>query len=132
MAATFYSARINCERAATAASMALGAERYTDLRAAGRTRGLVSAVALAKAVANRVEQSSNTGRHGSVPALIDLTPREVDVSRLLVAGRSDRQIGTALFIGHRTAQDHVSNVIRKLSVANRTEAAAVAVRDGLV
>ena len=52
--------------------------------------------------------------------------------RLLVGGRSDREIAAALFIGHRTAQDHVSNVIAKLGVANRTEAAAVAVRDGLV
>jgi DNA-binding NarL/FixJ family response regulator len=61
-----------------------------------------------------------------------LTRREVEVLGLLVGGRSDREIAAALFIGHRTAQDHVSNVIAKLGVANRTEAAAVAVRDGLV
>jgi DNA-binding NarL/FixJ family response regulator len=54
------------------------------------------------------------------------------VLRLLVEGRSDREIGDALFIGTRTVQTHVSNLFAKLGVNSRAEAAAVAVRRGLV
>ena len=61
-----------------------------------------------------------------------LTPRELDVLRLLVEGRSDREIGEALFIGTRTVQTHVSNLFAKLGVNTRAEAAAVAVRRGIV
>jgi DNA-binding NarL/FixJ family response regulator len=61
-----------------------------------------------------------------------LTARELDVLRLLVEGHSDRQIGEALFIGARTVQTHVANLFAKLGVNARAEAAAVAVRRGLV
>jgi DNA-binding NarL/FixJ family response regulator len=61
-----------------------------------------------------------------------LTTRQAEVLRLLVAGRSDREIGEALFLSRRTVQDHVSRLIATLGVANRTEAAAIAVRDHLV
>jgi DNA-binding NarL/FixJ family response regulator len=61
-----------------------------------------------------------------------LTAREQDVARLLVAGRSDREIADALFMGQRTASTHVSAILRKLGVATRAEAAARAARDGLV
>jgi predicted ATPase/DNA-binding NarL/FixJ family response regulator len=61
-----------------------------------------------------------------------LTPRELDVLRLLAEGRSDREIGEALFIGTRTVQTHVANLFVKLGVNARAEAAAVAVRRGLV
>ena len=61
-----------------------------------------------------------------------LTPRELDVLRLLVEGRSDREIGEALFIGTRTVQTHVANLFAKLGVNARAEAAAVAVRRGIV
>jgi DNA-binding NarL/FixJ family response regulator len=60
-----------------------------------------------------------------------LTPREVDVLRLLIEGKSDREIAETLFIGGRTVQTHVANLLAKLEVANRTEAAALAVRQGL-
>ena len=61
-----------------------------------------------------------------------LTARELDVLRLLVEGHSDRQIGEALFIGARTVQTHVANLFAKLGVNTRAEAAAVAVRRGIV
>ena len=61
-----------------------------------------------------------------------LTPRELDVLRLLAAGRSDREIAEALFIGPRTVQTHVANLAAKLGVRGRAEAAVVAVRRGLV
>jgi two-component system nitrate/nitrite response regulator NarL len=61
-----------------------------------------------------------------------LTPRERDVLRLLADRLSDREIGSRLFIGTRTAEFHVANIIDKLGVANRREAAAAAARLGLV
>jgi DNA-binding NarL/FixJ family response regulator len=56
----------------------------------------------------------------------------LDVLRLLVEGRSDKEIAAALFIGPRTVQTHVANVFAKLGVNARAEAAAVAVRRDLV
>lgn len=61
-----------------------------------------------------------------------LTGREQEVLELVVAGASNPEIGRALHISRKTASVHVSNILRKLEVASRTEAAAVAVRDGLV
>jgi DNA-binding CsgD family transcriptional regulator len=60
-----------------------------------------------------------------------LTDRERDVLRLLARGQSNRQIGTELYISPKTASVHVSNILAKLAVTNRTEAAAIAHREGL-
>jgi DNA-binding NarL/FixJ family response regulator len=61
-----------------------------------------------------------------------LTRREADVLRLLARGLSNRDIATALFVSERTAKFHVSSILAKLGAANRTEAAAIARRRGLV
>ncbi|WP_237509124.1 helix-turn-helix domain-containing protein, partial [Streptomyces malaysiensis] len=63
---------------------------------------------------------------------LGLTPRERDVLRLVAAGRSNRQIAEELFISPKTASVHVSNILAKLRVSGRTEAAAVAHRLRLV
>jgi predicted ATPase/DNA-binding CsgD family transcriptional regulator len=60
-----------------------------------------------------------------------LTPREIEVLQLVAAGRSNGEIGTALFISTKTASVHVSNILAKLGVSGRGEAAAVAHRIGL-
>ncbi len=60
-----------------------------------------------------------------------LTDREREVLRLLAAGRSNREIGAELFISPKTASVHVSNILAKLRASSRTEAAAVAHREGL-
>ncbi|GAA3359125.1 LuxR family transcriptional regulator [Streptomyces antimycoticus] len=63
---------------------------------------------------------------------LGLTPRERDVLRLVAAGRSNRQIAEELFISPKTASVHVSNILAKLGVSGRGEAAAVAHRLRLV
>ena len=60
-----------------------------------------------------------------------LTPRELEVLQLVAAGRSNGEIGTALFISTKTASVHVSNILAKLGVSGRGEAAALAHRVGL-
>jgi len=64
-------------------------------------------------------------------ALAGLTPRELEVLRLLVEGRSNRQIAEQLFISGKTASVHVTNLLSKLGVHSRLEAAALARRLGL-
>ena len=61
---------------------------------------------------------------------LGLTAREAEVLLLLAAGRTNRQIGTELFISGKTASVHVSNILRKLGVTSRIDAAAVAQRLG--
>jgi ATP/maltotriose-dependent transcriptional regulator MalT len=61
-----------------------------------------------------------------------LTPREREVLTLVADGRTNPQIAQVLFISARTAGIHVSNILAKLGVATRGEAAAVAHRSGLV
>jgi DNA-binding NarL/FixJ family response regulator len=61
-----------------------------------------------------------------------LTAREREVLRLVAAGRSNGEIGAELFISTKTASVHVSNILAKLGVGARGEAAAIAYRDGLL
>jgi DNA-binding NarL/FixJ family response regulator len=60
-----------------------------------------------------------------------LTTREREVLRLLAAGRSNREIAAVLYIAPKTASVHVSNILAKLNANSRTEAAAIAHREGL-
>lgn len=62
---------------------------------------------------------------------LGLTPREAEVLTLVAVGRTNRQIGTELFVSDKTASVHVSNILRKLGVNSRVDAAAVAQRLGI-
>jgi DNA-binding NarL/FixJ family response regulator len=66
-----------------------------------------------------------------VPTLARLTPRELEVLHLLVEGRSNRQIAEQLFISGKTVSVHVTNILAKLGVHSRLEAAARARELGL-
>lgn len=60
-----------------------------------------------------------------------LTVREVEVIRLVAVGKTDREIAEDLFISFRTVGNHVRSILNKTGAANRTEAAAYAVQNGL-
>jgi DNA-binding CsgD family transcriptional regulator len=73
---------------------------------------------------------NGNGSAGTSP-LAALTDREREVMSLLARGMSNREIGTELFITTKTASVHVSNILAKLGAASRTEAAAIAYREGI-
>jgi DNA-binding NarL/FixJ family response regulator len=60
-----------------------------------------------------------------------LSQREVEVLRLVATGKSNREIADALYISLNTVATHVRNILTKTGTANRTEAAAYALRQGL-
>ena len=62
---------------------------------------------------------------------LGLTSREAEVLALVAVGRTNREIGAELYVSEKTASVHVSNILRKLGVTNRVEAAAVAQRVGI-
>jgi DNA-binding CsgD family transcriptional regulator len=71
------------------------------------------------------------GIGGTVAGPESLTPREREVVALLTEGLSNAELAARLFISPKTAAVHVSNVLAKLGMASRTEAAAWAIREGI-
>jgi DNA-binding CsgD family transcriptional regulator len=119
------------ERAVTASRVALGQAAFAAAWDAGRVLPLGQAVAEALALVvdpsagtDAVPASAPGARHG-------LTPREVEVLRLVVEGRSDREIAATLFVSRHTAANHVASILAKLELPSRAAAAGYAVRHGL-
>jgi two-component system response regulator DevR len=70
-------------------------------------------------------------REEEASAFADLTNQEMQVLRLVSEGRTNREIAEALYLGEGTVRNYVSNILGKLGVANRAEAAAYAVQHNL-
>jgi len=60
--------------------------------------------------------------------LSQLTPRERDILELISAGKTNREIGAELFLAEKTVKNYVSNLLAKLGMGHRSEAAAYAAR----
>jgi DNA-binding CsgD family transcriptional regulator len=110
------------------------------LAATGDADGARAATEAALAVAEQVGAEPlrrRLGRSASpAPPRVDLrqtlTPRESEILALVAEGRTNGEIGRQLFISTKTVSVHVSNILGKLGAAGRTEAAAIARRDGLL
>lgn len=76
-----------------------------------------------------MEQISNGRKESEVE---QLTPRELDVLGAIAKGLSNREIGELLFISEKTVKTHVSNILGKLCLSDRTQAAIYAFKKGLI
>ncbi len=112
-------------RAADAIAAGLGAAPLREAIASLATRARLDLDEPAADVDRAPEPKAASDPYG-------LTKREREVLALVSQGRTNRQIADELFISENTAGVHVSNILGKLGVAGRTEAAAIAVRGGLV
>jgi len=119
-----------------AAAALADSDQEPQLRTALTELERLGARPLAAAVARKLRELGVRGlARGPRPATranpANLTARELEVLALLVEGRSNRQIAEALFISDKTASVHVTNLMAKLGVHSRLEAAAMARRLGL-
>jgi ATP/maltotriose-dependent transcriptional regulator MalT len=124
------------------ATLAVSRDRTAAARDLGEARGIAADLgalplleqidALARRAGIDLE-AGDAAEPAPVPAdNLGLTRREREILALIATGRSNRQIAEELFITEGTAGTHVSNILGKLGVRGRTEAAAVAYRLGLV
>jgi NarL family two-component system response regulator LiaR len=82
---------------------------------------------IAKKIMLRIQERGNESKEEEGQ---ELTERELDVLRLLAQGDGDREIAEKLVISERTVHFHVGNILSKLHLANRTQAALFAIRKG--
>jgi DNA-binding NarL/FixJ family response regulator len=83
-------------------------------------------------VASKLLQHVSTPPDERDHGLDSLTEREMEVLKLLAHGRTNKEIAALLFISERTVKFHVSSILKKLDVGNRTEAVSLAAHHGLI
>jgi DNA-binding CsgD family transcriptional regulator/tetratricopeptide (TPR) repeat protein len=111
---------VDALRAAHASAARLGAEPLlADIEALARR----ARIGLEAPVVRDLEEQD--------AVRLGLTSREAEVLALVAAGKTNREIGTELYVSEKTASVHVSNILRKLGVSSRVEAAAIAQRVGV-
>jgi DNA-binding NarL/FixJ family response regulator len=102
----------------------LGSPRFDAARRSGQELTLHEAIAEATHL--------QLGQSRRQESLLGLTPRQLEVLRLMAEGRTDREIAAALFIEYRTVTTHVQNILNQLGVESRTAASTEAMRLGLI
>jgi DNA-binding NarL/FixJ family response regulator len=100
------------------------------IRAAAAGESLISPQIAAK-VLQLLRATSTTGRKPEV-VQAELSDRELEVLKLIAIGKDNAEIAQALFISPKTVKNHISNILMKLQIENRIQAAVYAVRSGLV
>ncbi len=100
-----------------------------DLLQAVRTVGQGEAALDSKVAKQILNYVKRTQRESSTAAFRDLSPREIQVLRLVTEGKSNADIAEALTLSVTTVRNHVSAILNKLGLSNRIEAATYAVRN---
>ena len=100
------------------------------IRSAAIGESLVSP-AIASKVLQRVRASSASGREAEV-IQSELSVREIEVLKLIANGKDNAMIAGELHISPKTVKNHISNILMKLQIENRIQAAVFAVRSGIV
>ncbi len=93
---------------------------------------MVSPLMATKLLAEFQDLSTGVDRKPVEEVNADLSPREGEVLQLVAKGATNREIADALFISENTVKTHLQNIMEKLHLANRSQAAAYAVEKGLV
>lgn len=83
-------------------------------------------------VASRIIKELQGIRSNTVNPFTELSEREFDVLRLIAAGKSNMEIAETLVIGESTVKTHIGNILRKLHLDDRTQAAVYAWKEGIV
>jgi NarL family two-component system response regulator LiaR len=83
-------------------------------------------------VAARVVKELHSRREEAVNPFSELTNREMDVLRQIAAGKSNKEIASALVISEKTVKTHITNILSKLHLSDRTQAAVFAWHEGIV
>jgi DNA-binding NarL/FixJ family response regulator len=100
------------------------------IRAAAAGESLISPQIAAKVLQRLRSQSTNEDAAETIRA--ELSDREIEVLKLIANGNDNAQIARELFISPKTVKNHISNILMKLQIENRIQAAVYAVRSGIV
>jgi DNA-binding NarL/FixJ family response regulator len=100
------------------------------IRAAAAGESLISPQIAAKVLQRLRSQSTNEDAAETIRA--ELSDREIEVLKLIANGKDNAQIARELFISPKTVKNHISNILMKLQIENRIQAAVYAVRSGIV
>jgi non-specific serine/threonine protein kinase len=109
---------------------AMGAESFEAEYAAGRALGLAGALASLEREAGAAGQARSAALSGEATSV--LTPRELDVLKLVAQGLSNQAIAERLVLSEHTVHRHLANILRKLNLTSRAAAAAWGARGGLI
>jgi DNA-binding NarL/FixJ family response regulator len=100
------------------------------IRAAAAGESLISPQIAAKVLQLLRAQAAGAGKADSLRA--ELSDRELEVLKLIAIGKDNAEIARELFISPKTVKNHISNILMKLQIENRIQAAVYAVRSGIV
>ena len=100
------------------------------IRAAASGESLISPQIAAKVLQQLRAQTADTSAARTIRT--ELSERELEVLRLIANGKDNAEIARELFISPKTVKNHISNILMKLQIENRIQAAVYAVRSGLV
>jgi DNA-binding NarL/FixJ family response regulator len=105
-------------------------ELIAGIRAASEGESLISPQIAAKVLQRLRAQSKDVDAAETIRA--ELSDRELEVLKLIANGKDNAQIARDLFISPKTVKNHISNILMKLQIENRIQAAVYAVRSGIV